>query len=317
MDIKELGEFGLIEEISRSITPPPGILGIGDDCAVIPQLSGMETLVSSDMLIEGTHFLMDDISAYRLGWKSAAVNISDIAAMGGRCTGSFLSYALPKGMQKEWMEEFFRGYNEVSAIYGCPLLGGDTTSSPDRLCISVTVVGECPAGSSRKRSDAREGDLICVTGPLGDSAAGLQVILQGCERDEDAQTLIERHYLPRPRIREGMAIAATEGAHAMMDISDGIGSDLRHILKASGCGAEIDTASIPMSEELKRKCSALGWDALKLAISGGEDFELLFTISEEAEKTLDIEHFVIGRIRSGHELVWKGSDKDYTGYSHF
>lgn len=317
MDIKELGEFGLIEEISRSITPPPGILGIGDDCAVIPQLSGMETLVSSDMLIEGTHFLMDDITAYRLGWKSAAVNISDIAAMGGRCTGSFLSYALPKGMQKEWMEEFFRGYNEVSTIYGCPLLGGDTTSSPDRLCISVTVIGECPAGTSRKRSDAREGDLICVTGPLGDSAAGLQVILQGCERDEDAQTLIERHYLPRPRIREGMAIAATEGAHAMMDISDGIGSDLRHILKASGCGAEIDTASIPMSEELKRKCSALGWDALKLAISGGEDFELLFTISEEAEKTLDIEHFVIGRISSGHELVWKGSDKDYTGYSHF
>lgn len=317
MDIKELGEFGLIEEISRSITPPPGILGIGDDCAVIPQLSGMETLVSSDMLIEGTHFLMDDITAYRLGWKSAAVNISDIAAMGGRCTGSFLSYALPKGMQKEWMEEFFRGYNEVSTIYGCPLLGGDTTSSPDRLCISVTVIGECPAGTSRKRSDAREGDLICVTGPLGDSAAGLQVILQGCERDEDAQTLIERHYLPRPRIREGMAIAAREGAHAMMDISDGIGSDLRHILKASGCGAEIDTASIPMSEELKRKCSALGWDALKLAISGGEDFELLFTISEEAEKTLDIEHFVIGRISSGHELVWKGSDKDYTGYSHF
>lgn len=317
MDIKELGEFGLIEEISRSITPPPGILGIGDDCAVIPQLSGMETLVSSDMLIEGTHFLMDDISAYRLGWKSAAVNISDIAAMGGRCTGSFLSYALPKGMQKEWMEEFFRGYNEVSSIYGCPLLGGDTTSSPDRLCISVTVIGECPAGTSRKRSDAREGDLICVTGPLGDSAAGLQVILQGCERDEDAQTLIERHYLPRPRIREGMAIASTEGAHAMMDISDGIGSDLRHILKASGCGAEIDTASIPMSEELKRKCSALGWDALKLAISGGEDFELLFTISEEAEKTLDIEHFVIGRISPGHELVWKGSDKDYTGYSHF
>lgn len=317
MDIKELGEFGLIEEISRSITPPPGILGIGDDCAVIPQLSGMETLVSSDMLIEGTHFLMDDISAYRLGWKSAAVNISDIAAMGGRCTGSFLSYALPQGMQKEWMEEFFRGYNEVSAIYGCPLLGGDTTSSPDCLCISVTVIGECPAGSSRKRSDAREGDLICVTGPLGDSAAGLQVILQGCERDEDAQTLIERHYLPRPRIREGMAIAATEGAHAMMDISDGIGSDLRHILKASGCGAEIDTASIPMSEELKRKCSALGWDALKLAISGGEDFELLFTISEEAEKTLDIEHFVIGRISSGSELIWKGSDNNYTGYSHF
>lgn len=316
MDLRELGEFGLIEEIKQGIEVPQGYLGIGDDCAVMPQKSGMETLVSTDMLIEGTHFLMDDISAYRLGWKSAAVNISDIAAMGGRCTGSFLSFALPKGLGKEWTDEFFRGYKEISSLYGCPLLGGDTTSSPDRLCISVTVTGEAPAGKSVKRSNAAIGDLICVTGNLGDSGCGLKIILEGSGRDADAEKLIARHYLPMPRVKEGMEIAAA-GASAMMDISDGIGSDLRHIIEASGVGAEIDTSMIPLSNELKSKCAEYGWDPLELAISGGEDYELLFTISEENAKKIDFNHFVIGKIISGDKIIWRGSERDYMGFRHF
>ena len=316
MDLRELGEFGLIEEIKQGIEVPQGYLGIGDDCAVMPQKSGMETLVSTDMLIEGTHFLMDDISAYRLGWKSAAVNISDIAAMGGRCTGSFLSFALPKGLGKEWTDEFFRGYKEISSLYGCPLLGGDTTSSPDRLCISVTVTGEAPAGKSVKRSNAAIGDLICVTGNLGDSGCGLKIILEGSGRDADAEKLIARHYLPMPRVKEGMKIAAA-GASAMMDISDGIGSDLRHIIEASGVGAEIDTSMIPLSNELKSKCAEYGWDPLELAISGGEDYELLFTISEENAKKIDFNHFVIGKIISGDKIIWRGSERDYMGFRHF
>lgn len=316
MDLRELGEFGLIEEIKQGIEVPQGYLGIGDDCAVMPQKSGMETLVSTDMLIEGTHFLMDNISAYRLGWKSAAVNISDIAAMGGRCTGSFLSFALPKGLGKEWTDEFFRGYKEISSLYGCPLLGGDTTSSPDRLCISVTVTGEAPAGKSVKRSNAAIGDLICVTGNLGDSGCGLRIILEGSGRDADAEKLIARHYLPMPRVKEGMEIAAA-GASAMMDISDGIGSDLRHIIEASGVGAEIDTSMIPLSNELKSKCAEYGWDPLELAISGGEDYELLFTISEENAKKIDFNHFVIGKIISGDKIIWRGSERDYMGFRHF
>lgn len=316
MDLRELGEFGLIEEIKQGIEVPQGYLGIGDDCAVMPQKSGMETLVSTDMLIEGTHFLMDDISAYRLGWKSAAVNISDIAAMGGRCTGSFLSFALPKDLGKEWTDEFFRGYKEISSLYGCPLLGGDTTSSPDRLCISVTVTGEAPAGKSVKRSNAAIGDLICVTGNLGDSGCGLKIILEGSGRDADAEKLIARHYLPMPRVKEGMEIAAA-GASAMMDISDGIGSDLRHIIEASGVGAEIDTSMIPLSNELKSKCAEYGWDPLELAISGGEDYELLFTISEENAKKIDFNHFVIGKIISGDKIIWRGSERDYMGFRHF
>lgn len=316
MDLRELGEFGLIEEIKQGIEVPQGYLGIGDDCAVMPQKSGMETLVSTDMLIEGRHFLMDDISAYRLGWKSAAVNISDIAAMGGRCTGSFLSFALPKGLRKEWTDEFFRGYKEISSLYGCPLLGGDTTSSPDRLCISVTVTGEAPAGKSVKRSNAAIGDLICVTGNLGDSGCGLKIILEGSGQDADAEKLIARHYLPMPRVKEGMEIAAA-GASAMMDISDGIGSDLRHIIEASGVGAEIDTSMIPLSNELKSKCAEYGWDPLELAISGGEDYELLFTISEENAKKIDFNHFVIGKIISGDKIIWRGSERDYMGFRHF
>lgn len=316
MDIRELGEFGLIEEIGKNISLPEGFIGIGDDCAVIPQRDGLETLVSTDMLIEGTHFLLEDISPYRLGWKSAAVNISDIAAMGGSCVGSFLSFALPKGTQTQWLSEFIKGYKALSSICNCPLLGGDTTSSPDKLCISVTVLGEARMGSSVKRSDAQEGDLICVTGPLGDSACGLKLILQGCERDEDAEFLISKHYMPQPRISEGIALAS-EGTRSMMDISDGIGSDLRHILRKSGLGAEIDLSRIPFSEQLKRKCNEFGWDPLTLAVSGGEDYELLFTIGQEQERNLSVGHYVIGRMMTGSDIIWKGSDRDYSGYRHF
>lgn len=316
MDLKSWGEFGLIEHIQAGIQVPEGITGIGDDCAIIPQQTGRETLVSTDMLVEGSHFLMDHITPYQLGWKSAAVNISDLAAMGGRCVGSFLSFALPKGLQQAWIEDFFRGYKELSALYDCPLLGGDTTTSPDRLCINVTVLGEMPSGTSVKRNGAKVGDWICVTGPLGDSAAGLQHILQQKPLDEAGLWLVDRHYLPRPRIREGMALAAA-GVHAMMDISDGIGSDLRHILKASGVGAEVDLRSIPVSEVMQKKCADFGWDPLELALSGGEDYELLFTLSPEQAEQLTVPHHRIGRIVAGNALTWVGGAKDYVGFRHF
>ena len=342
MDIKELGEFGLIERIKGAFGKPQGVLGIGDDCAILPQAGGKETLVTTDMLLEGTHFLLDDIPARLLGWKSAAVNFSDIAAMGGRPVGSFLSLGLPKGLDSEWMDAFIAGYKECSDFCGAPLLGGDTTTSQAGVCINVAVVGECPRGRSRKRSDAVPGDLVCVTGPLGDSAGGLKVILSrqsgpscqsghSChsERSEESGSfgkpqddskpqddiLVARHYRPVPRVREGQTLAATPGVHAMMDISDGIASDLRHILKASGVGAVIDTTAIPLSAELREACSRYGWDALELALSGGEDYELLFTMSPDARP--DIPYFVIGRITEGEDITWQGSDRDFTGFRHF
>ena len=296
--LSDLGEFGLIDRIRARFPAPPGATGIGDDCAVLPQRGGRDSLVSTDMLVEGTHFLREDIPPFRLGWKSAAVNLSDIAAMGGTPVATFLSLALPAELDAAWADAFLRGYAELCGRFRTALLGGDTTASPDRICINVTVLGECPAGTAKKRSDARPGDLVCVTGTLGDSAGGLRAILTGAERDADVQTLIDRHYLPLPRVAEGLALAAVPGVHAMMDLSDGLGSDLGHILRASGVGARIDRQALPLSPALRRVCARLGWDAVHLAVSGGEDYELLFTCTPEAEAALGIPHSVIGRIEA-------------------
>ena len=315
--LSEIGEFGLIGRIRDRFPAPEGVKGIGDDCAVLPQRSGRDTLVSTDMLVEGTHFLRADIPPYRLGWKSAAVNVSDIAGMGGRPTATFLSVALPADLEADWVDEFLRGYADLSGRFGAALLGGDTTASPDRICINVAVLGECPSGAARLRSAARPGDCVCVTGPLGDSAAGLKAILDGVERDADVQALIDRHYLPLPRVEEGLQLAATPGVHAMMDISDGIGSDLGHILEASGCGARIDVAALPLSPALRRVCARLGWDAAALAIGGGEDYELLFTCTPEAEKALAVPHTVIGTITAGTGLEWSGTGRSFHGFDHF
>ncbi len=294
------GEFEFIDKIKSLFQAPQGYVGIGDDCAIIPNESGSETLVSTDMLVEGSHFLREDITPYQLGWKSAAVNFSDIAAMGGSPVGSFLALALPKDLPDAWLDEFMRGYKDISERYGFPLLGGDTTASKDRICICVTVLGRCEVGSTLLRGGARPGDVICVTGNLGDSGLGLDAVLkrvsEGVEPDENAMALVERHYFPYPRVNEGRMLAHTEGVHAMMDISDGIASDLRHILEASQVGAIVDVWQLPISQEARRYCGNYGMSVYEKALCGGEDYELLFTMDAEAEKCLEIPHYVIGKI---------------------
>ena len=320
MKMQQLGEFGLIDRIRKMTSvPDPSWVGIGDDCAVIPlspETGGApasDLLVSTDMLVEGTHFLMEDISPRQLGWKSAAVNISDIAAMGGKPIATFLSLALPKTLPEQWMQEFMEGYNGISEKYGAALLGGDTTCSPDRICINVAVLGTCPRGKARLRSAARPGDLVCVTGTLGESAAGLRLILGG--QKGAAPRLMDRHYTPTPRVEEGLALSCLPGVHAMMDISDGVGSDLRHILDESGVGARIDTGKLPISKELQALCSEKGWDPKELALSGGEDYELLFTM--DPQETPDIPYTVIGEITANPTVTWEGGSRDYMGYKHF
>lgn len=313
-----MNEFELIDKISKDfcIAPKSGITGIGDDCAIIPQQNGYETLVSTDLLVEDSHFLFENISPYQLGWKSAAVNFSDIAAMGGEATASFLAFALPPKARGAWVEDFMRGYRDISQLYGFPLLGGDTTSAPEKVSICVTVLGRTKVGSAVKRSGAKPGDLICVSGPLGDSAAGLKIILDNINCGPIESFLVGRHYLPHPKMTEGQAFAKG-GASSMMDISDGIASDLKHILKASGAGAVIDTEAIPTSKELRSFCEKYGFDPLDFALSGGEDYELLFTISPENEKYLSETHHIVGRIVPGSELEWKGSNKSFEGFTHF
>lgn len=320
MAMKKKGEFGFIDFIRRHFSVPDGVMGIGDDCAVMPS-DGENLLFSTDLLMEGVHFLRSESSPEDVGWKAAAVNLSDIAAMGGTPTATFLSIALPKDAQGEWAERFIKGYSEISMLYDVPLLGGDTTSSLRDIAINVGIMGKCPAGKCLMRSGAKVGETIYVTGPLGDSAGGLQAILKGIDRTVPVQTLIERHKRPTPRIREGKSLMQSGKIGAMMDISDGIASDLRHIMEASGAGAIVSLDRLPLSSELKAVCNIYGWDIFELATSGGEDFELIFTGPEGLEEITNFPVYPIGRITEGEELIWtidnKPVDLDFTGYRHF
>lgn len=314
------GEFGFIDHIKRRFPGPEGLVGIGDDCAILPSGEG-ELLCSTDMLVEGVHFLRDYASPEDIGWKSLAVNLSDIAAMGGIPEATFLSIALPRDVQGEWSEKFIAGYAELSDIFDVPLLGGDTTSSLRDIVINVGVIGRAPAAKSLRRSGAAPGQAIYVTGTLGDSAGGLRAILDAWERTPQVESLIRRHMKPVPRIKEGQALMNTGLTGAMIDVSDGIASDIRHILNASGVGARIHLDKIPLSDELRSVCEAHQTDAGLLAVSGGEDYELLFTAPVGIEMMLDFPVFRIGEIVPGDTLVWVDSgrvlDLDINGYEHF
>jgi thiamine-monophosphate kinase len=320
MAMSRRGEFGFIDFIRSHFPDHDGTIGIGDDCAVMPTGEG-ELLFSTDLLMEGVHFLRNESSPEDVGWKAAAVNLSDIAAMGGTPVATFLSIALPKDAQGEWAERFIEGYTDISRQYDVPLLGGDTTSSLRDIAVNVGVLGRCPSGRRLMRNGAKVGETIYVTGPLGDSAGGLQAILKGIERTEDVTRLICRHKRPIPRIEAGRILMESGKAGAMMDISDGIGSDLRHIMKASGVGAVIDLERLPLSPELVSVCKEQGWDIYEMATSGGEDFELMFTAPAGLENELDIAVYPIGKIVPGNELSWRFSnepmDRDFDGYKHF
>lgn len=318
--MKSRGEFGFIDYIKTNFPAPEDVTGIGDDCAVMPSGDG-ELLFSTDLLMEGVHFLRDESSAEDIGWKAAAVNLSDIAAMGGTPVATFLSIALPKDAQGDWAERFIEGYAQISRMYDVPLLGGDTTSSLRDIAVNVGILGRCPSGKRAMRSGAKPGETIYVTGHLGDSAGGLQAILKGIDRNDMVQTLIARHKRPVPRVNEGRALMDSGKVGAMMDISDGIASDLRHIMKASGVGAVVRLDRLPCSRQLLDVCKEHGWDIYELATSGGEDFELLLTGPEGLENELDIPLYPIGHISSGNELKWtidnEEADQKFIGYKHF
>ena len=314
------GEFGLIDMIRQHFDVPVGMLGIGDDCAVIPA-GESEFIYSTDMLMEGVHFLRDAASPEDIGWKSLAVNLSDIAAMGGTPIATFLSIALPKDAQGEWAERFIAGYAELSRKFNVPLLGGDTTSSLRDIAINVGVLGRASLGKSVKRSGAVVGQGIFVTGSLGDSAGGLQAILNSWDKTPEVESLIQSHIKPIPRIDEGQALMKTGLIGAMMDISDGIASDLRHILKASGVGAEVCLDMIPISDNLKWICDKYAKNAYALAVGGGEDYELLFTAPTCIERLVDFQIYKIGEIVPGNSLIWMENgnvvDFDAKGFNHF
>jgi len=280
MKLFDIGEFGLIRRFSPAFLRnlPPGVTGIGDDCAVLPWAGDRLLLVTTDLLVEDVHFLMARIGARDLGYKSLAVNLSDIAAMGGRPLSAFLSIGLPRDTDLGWTDEFFRGFAGLARAAKVSLLGGDTTGSPGPLVVNVALLGEARRQRVKYRSGARAGDAVCVTGYLGDSGAGLRVLLEDRPLGRDERRLVRSHNRPRAHLAEGAWLAAQVGVSAMMDVSDGIDSDLRRIMEQSRCGAAVDLGRLPVSAPLRRAAAAYGWDPVELAAAGGEDYCLLVTI---------------------------------------
>jgi len=291
-----ISEFGgedaiikLIEERCGKVGNSRIVVGFGDDAALLRMGEGGERLliVTTDLLIEGTHFRRDIIDPYSLGWKAAAASISDVAAMGGEPTWGFVSVALPD-VEVSFVEALYEGMNAVSHWFGSRVIGGDTNRVDGNIVINVTQLGEVEEEHAARRSTARPGDRIIVTGSLGDSLAGLRVLLKlGLERSlSDHPEVALRHIRPVPRVFEARAAVQTGAVRAMMDISDGLAIDLGRMCGASGVGARITAARLPLSEPLKRAADALGADAVSLAASGGEDYELLIAAAPEHSEAL-------------------------------
>ncbi|PYX74849.1 MAG: thiamine-phosphate kinase [Acidobacteria bacterium] len=280
-----LPEKALIAQIRRMVDssirrrngrPNRAVLtGIGDDCAVLRLLAGKDSLVTTDFTLEGIHFRRDWHPPESVGHRCLARGLSDIAAMGGEPLAVFLSLALPRGLRQAWVGRFARSLISLAEKHGATVAGGDTAESPDGILADIIVVGTVPKGKAILRSGAKAGDRIYVSGELGGSAAAV-VRMRGGRGKVKPRDYV-RHFYPEPRVELGRVLREKKLVSAMIDTSDGLSTDLAHICEESGMGAEIDSSLIP------RAC--VGKPArevdLDLALHGGEDYELLFTVAKE------------------------------------
>jgi len=277
--IKDIGEFGFIKRIKSGclIRDTNVIRGIGDDCCVFKTSGETAILLTTDMLVERIHFSLSAISPYELGRKSLAVNLSDIAAMGATPREAVISIAIPAKVDLAVLDGFYQGMKSMAREFAVNLLGGDTTSSPEHLVINVALVGEAKEDEILYRSGSRVGDLIFLTGPVGASAAGLDLILKGREM-EGWEDLIEAHHNPYPHIDAGRIIAGMKVANSLIDVSDGVAADLGHICTESKLGAILEERMIPTTGKFKDYCKRFHEDPNQLSLHGGEDYVLLGTV---------------------------------------
>lgn len=290
MLLSELGEIDLVERLKSLARQEDDILkiGIGDDCAVIRRSDGMVWLLTTDCLIEGVHFRLDLTTPRELGAKAVAVNVSDVAAMGGKPRFALATLGLPAATPVEDVEALYEGIRWSCEHYGLSLVGGDTTRSPQML-LSLVLLGEQSEELVIARRGASSGDLIFVTGTLGDSAVGLALLEEGEKPDAastDVRWLVSRHLAPRPRLRMGRRIAEARLASSMIDISDGLATDLKRLCAASGVGARVELERLPCSSPLKAIAPARGLEPALVALTGGEDYELLFTVPSDRSEEL-------------------------------
>jgi thiamine-monophosphate kinase len=270
-----MSEFTFIQKIRERAAQhsSEAILGIGDDTAILPERAGRERLITADLLIEDVHFKLNYTPMHCLAHKALAVSLSDIAAMGGKPEFSLLTLGIPKSLLALNWDEFFASYFALAEKFGVTLIGGDTSSSPDKLVIDSIVMGSCESGKAIRRSTAKIGDAIFVTGTLGASTAGLQLLL----KDEvEKNNSITAHLMPQPRVEFGIAAGASSMVHSMMDVSDGLAQDLSHLCAESNVSAVLHAEAIPVAPNAN----------FEQALSGGEDYELLFTANHIDEDAL-------------------------------
>lgn len=294
------------------------VAGIGDDAAVFRSSPGKEIVITADLLVEDIDFRRTTTPPYLLGHKTLAVSLSDIAAMGSRPLWSLVSIGVPEDVwQTDFVERLYDGLIDLANRYGVQLIGGDTSRTNERVVIDSIVVGECSAGLAVKRTGASPGDQIFVTGSLGAAAAGLRLIERGAHLaeqtlgDEDSQKLdhiLLRQLRPEPRVGWGMVLGEERLATGMIDLSDGLSSDINHLCAASNVGALIDASLLPIDERVVELCGRRALDPLQLALHGGEDFELLFTVKPDNVARLPrrvdgVEIKRIGEITAASESV--------------
>lgn len=299
--VGEVGEFGLIDRLARRLPGGSGVIvGIGDDTAVLQLSPNAQLLATCDGQVEGVHFLRDGTPPRDLGHKALAVNLSDVAAMGGRPRWALVALTLPPDLEVEWIEALYDGMGDLASAHGVGVVGGNVARTTGPIVVDVTLLGEVPPGARMTRDVARPGDAILVTGWPGESAGGLRLILEPELRarvaESDADLLLDRHRRPTPRVAEGQRLGQAGVVTAAIDVSDGLAADLGHLLADNGVGATLDAAALPVSSSLRRLAEAIGRDALGFVLHGGEDYELLFTCPPERLGELPIVATRIGTI---------------------
>jgi len=333
VDIKEIGESGLIQRIADNYrsSHPAIICGIGEDAAALKISEKNILLTTCDLLVEDIHFNLSLTNSYHLGRKSLAVNLSDIAAMGGIPRFFLVSLAIPTYISVEFIDDLYRGIMELADEFNTKLVGGDTNASLDKLIIDITLLGEANPDHLLKRSGAQAGDSIFATGTLGDSALGFSILKRGHQSNSTSpfNKLTLRHISPHPRIKEGKAIAENHLASAMIDISDGLLTDLKQILTLSKVGATIFISQLPLSNDFKQFQVQHKHNKIDFALNGGEDYELLFTSPQTKEndlfrlsQKLKVPITKIGEINSSEKLIVLDENQtpytiDDQGYDHF
>jgi len=326
LELEEIGEFGLIGLLRRGhLTTGAGVrLGAGDDAALLEDEGGRLLVFTTDMLVEGVHFDLSFTDLSSLGYKALAVNLSDLAAMGGGGhSWAVVSLGLPDGFAVEGVEELYRGINEVGREFGCCLVGGDTVRSPRGLVLNVALLGKVEEANLLPRGGARPGDVVMVTGEIGASALGLAALLAGRGGEGAFSRFVEKHLRPRPRLDLSAGLR-TRGATAAIDISDGLLRDLGHICEESGLGAVVEYERIPLPRGTAEAAAELGADLPSLVLAGGEDYELLLAVRQDGAEELEAAGaaVAVGRFREGEGIrVLNGAGREMkiasSGWEHF